>query len=163
MNYKAILDRAKSRKKHLQQTVRHLDKLPANIVDQWFHEADTKAFTEVDCLECANCCKTTGPLFTSKDIDRISKYLKLSPQQFVDQFLQLDEDNDYVLQSIPCKFLDESNYCKIYSVRPRACAEYPHTSQTGIKGIMDITIKNALICPAVAKVFDEIEIKLQKK
>ena len=46
-------------------------KTPKNIdyVMQDLHEAE---FKKTDCLECANCCKTTGPLFTSADIERIA-------------------------------------------------------------------------------------------
>jgi Fe-S-cluster containining protein len=68
----------------------------------------------------ANCCKTTGPLFTSADIERISKHLRQKPQQFIEQYLRvIDEDQD--LQSVPCSFLNSDNSCFIYDVRPKAC------------------------------------------
>jgi len=66
-------------------------------VDTLLHEAHENAFACIDCLQCANCCKTTGPLFTDKDIERISKHFKLKPQQFISQYLRMDEENDYVL------------------------------------------------------------------
>ena len=53
----------------------------------------------------------------------------MKPQQFTEQFLQLDEENDYVLKSVPCTFLDADNYCSIYEVRPKACREFPHTDR----------------------------------
>ena len=59
-----------------------------------------REFKKTDCLECANCCKTTGPLFTSADIERISKHFKQKPQQFIDAYLRIDEDKDYVLKSM---------------------------------------------------------------
>jgi Fe-S-cluster containining protein len=90
---------------------------------QDLHDAE---FKKTDCLKCANCCKTTGPLFTSADIERVSKYLKQKPQQFIEQYLRIDEDQDYVLQSVPCNFLDNENACMIYEVRPKACREFPH-------------------------------------
>lgn len=160
MIYTKVIERARSRKRQIQQVVKRLSNCSSREVDAIFHEAHEAAFTEVDCLKCANCCKTTGPLFTSKDVERISRHLKISSQEFIRQYLNIDEDNDYVLQSTPCKFLDESNYCSIYSVRPRACAEYPHTNRSGMKGIMELTYKNAMICPAVAKMFEEIEGKI---
>lgn len=67
-------------------------------------ELHEDVFAHTDCLTCANCCKTTGPLFTQSDIERISKYLKLKPQQFIETYLRVDEDKDYVLQSVPCTF-----------------------------------------------------------
>ena len=103
-------------------------KTPKNLdyVMQEIHEAE---FKRTDCLHCANCCKTTGPLFTSADIERIAKHLKQKPQQFIDQYLRIDEDHDYVLQSVPCTFLGADNACFIYDVRPKACREFPHTDR----------------------------------
>ena len=77
-------------------------------------ELHDREFKKTDCLKCANCCKTTGPLFTIADVERISKHFRQKPQQFIDQYLRIDEDNDYVLQSVPCTFLDAENYCMIY-------------------------------------------------
>jgi Fe-S-cluster containining protein len=54
----------------------------------------------------------------------VSKYLKQKPQQFIEQYLRIDEDQDYVLQSVPCNFLDNENACMIYEVRPKACREF---------------------------------------
>jgi Fe-S-cluster containining protein len=104
------------------ETKKYFDKLkkktPKNLdyVMQDLHDAE---FKKTDCLECANCCKTTGPLFTSADIERISKSFRQKPQQFIEQYLRIDEDNDYVLQSVPCTFLDHENACMIYEVRPK--------------------------------------------
>ena len=78
------------------KTPKNLDYLMQDI-----HDAE---FKKTDCLECANCCKMTGPLFTSADIERISKHLRQKPQQFIEQYLRIDEDQDYVLQSVPCSF-----------------------------------------------------------
>jgi hypothetical protein len=131
-------------------------------VDQLFHDAHETVFQEIDCLACANCCKTTGPLFTSKDVERIAAHLKMKPGEFTEKYLRMDEDRDYVLQRVPCAFLLDDNRCSIYEVRPKACREYPHTDRRDIQGIMDLTYKNALICPAVARIFELIEAELSK-
>ena len=88
-----------------------------------------EVFECTDCLKCANCCTTTGPLFTDKDISRIAKHLRIKPFAFTQQYLRIDDDRDYVLKSVPCTFLEEDNYCSIYEVRPKACREYPHTDR----------------------------------
>ena len=121
---------------------------------QELHEAE---FKKTDCLKCANCCKTTGPLFTAKDIERISKHLKLKPKQFTEQFLLLDEDNDYVLQAVPCTFLGADNYCSIYEVRPKACREFPHTNRKKFQQITNLTLKNVAICPAAYNIVEEMK------
>jgi Fe-S-cluster containining protein len=73
-------------------------------------------------------CKTTGR-FSLLPIERIAKHLRQKPQQFIDQYLRIDEENDYVLKSVLCAFLDSQNYCMIYDVRPKACREFPHTDR----------------------------------
>jgi hypothetical protein len=94
-----------------------------DYVMQDLHDAE---FKKTDCLKCANCCKTTGPLFTSADIERVSKYLKQKPQQFIEQYLRIDEDQDYVLQSVPCNFLDNENACMIMRLDQRHVVNF-HT------------------------------------
>ncbi len=76
-------------------------------------EAHEEVFNEVDCLKCANCCKTTGPLWTSKDIDRVSKSLRMKAVDFESRYLKMDEDGDMVLQKTPCAFLGSDNFCSI--------------------------------------------------
>ncbi|WP_283642462.1 YkgJ family cysteine cluster protein [Croceibacter atlanticus] len=135
------------------KTPKHLDSLMVEL-----HEEE---FSRTDCLDCANCCKTTGPLFTNKDIERISKKFKQKPQQFIDQYLRIDEDNDYVLQSVPCTFLDAENHCLIYDVRPKACAEFPHTDRKKFQQISNLTIKNVGICPAAYNIVEEMKKRIK--
>lgn len=134
-----------------------LKKKPPRDLDyrmQALHDAE---FRRTDCLQCANCCKTTGPLFTDADIERIAKHLKLKPQQFIDQYLRVDEDRDYVLQNLPCTFLDAENYCMIYEVRPKACREFPHTDRKKFQQITHLTLKNVAICPAAYNIVEAMK------
>ncbi|MCI4667661.1 MAG: YkgJ family cysteine cluster protein [Bacteroidia bacterium] len=126
-----------------------LDVLVADIHDE--------VFEEIDCLECANCCKTTSPLFLDKDIDRIARHLGMKPSDFVEQYLHIDEDNDYVLNVAPCPFLGPDNYCSIYEARPKACREYPHTNRKKFVQILNLTLKNTEICPAAYKVVEQLK------
>ena len=134
-------------------------KAPKNL-DYVMQELHDNEFKKTNCLHCANCCKTTGPLFTTADIERISKYLRVKPQQFMAQYLRVDEDNDYVLQTVPCAFLDQDNTCFIYEVRPKACREFPHTDRKKFQQISNITLKNIPICPAVYNIVEEMKKKL---
>ncbi len=124
-------------------------------------ELHEEEFSRTDCLQCANCCKTTGPLFTQKDIGRISKDFRMKPGDFVDTYLRLDEENDYVLQQVPCPFLGDDNYCGIYDQRPKACREYPHTDRKDFHKISSITIKNTSICPAAYNIVEEMKKRLK--
>ena len=131
-------------------------KTPKNL-DYLMQDLHDNEFKKTDCLTCANCCKTTGPLFTTADIERIAKHLKLKPQHFISQFLQIDEDNDHVLQKVPCTFLDSENACLIYDVRPKACREFPHTDRKKFQQITDLTLKNIAICPATYRIVEEMK------
>ncbi|UMY65859.1 MULTISPECIES: YkgJ family cysteine cluster protein [unclassified Flavobacterium] len=134
-----------------------LRKKPPRNLDYVMQELHDAEFQRTDCLSCANCCKTTGPLFTEADIERIAKHLRLKPQQFIDTYLRVDEDGDRVLQSVPCTFLDAENYCLIYEVRPKACREYPHTDRKKFQQITHLTLKNVAMCPAAFNIVEEMK------
>ena len=139
----AIL-KQKEHKKFLE----NLKKKPPKNLDYIVEEIHEAVFEKIDCLQCANCCKTTGPLFTPKDIERIAKHLKMKVADFEEKFLRTDEDQDQVLQNLPCWFLNEDNSCTIYEVRPKACREFPHTDRKKIYQINNLMLKNTVICPA---------------
>ena len=159
--YANYLSNAIQEKELLKKTFQRLKSKKNNEVDDLFHQLHTKAFQKMDCLACANCCKTTSPIFRDVDIKRIAKHLRLKENQFIKSYLKMDEENDYVLQSSPCSFLDDDNTCSIYEFRPLACREYPHTDRKNMFQILDLTLKNTLVCPAVAKISSEIASKIQ--
>ena len=143
----------KVNKKKIEQFARMRDK----ELDSLFHDLHEEVFEEIDCLKCANCCKTTSPIFRDVDIKRLSKRLKVSTGHFIEQYLHLDEEHDYVLNSSPCTFLMADNTCAVYEDRPLACREYPHTDRKKMKQILKLTLKNTEICPAVARIFERIK------
>ena len=151
-----VLQKQKEHKKLLDG----LKKKPPKNLDYVVMETHEEVFEEIDCLSCANCCKTTGPLYVEKDIERISKHLRMKPADFEAKFLRVDEDNDNVLQNLPCFFLNEDNTCSIYEVRPKACREYPHTDRKKIYQINNLTLKNAVICPATFTFLEKLKTKL---
>ena len=111
----------------------------------------------MDCLTCANCCKTTSPIFLQTDISRIAKYLGIKAMDFQSEYLNLDDEDDFVLKKAPCPFLQSDNTCEIYEVRPKACREYPHTDRKRMDQILDLTLKNASICPAVDRILSRLD------
>ena len=138
-----------------------LKKKPPKQLDYLMQELHVDEFERTDCLECANCCKTTGPLFTDKDIQRISKHFKLKEQKFIETYLKIDEENDYVLQSVPCIFLGTDNYCSIYEVRPKACREFPHTDRKKFHQISNLTLNNVAICTAAYNIVEEMKKRIK--
>ncbi|MBX7127657.1 MAG: YkgJ family cysteine cluster protein [Cyclobacteriaceae bacterium] len=146
-------NRSADNRKYL-QSLRRLD---PRKVDDAFHEQHEAVFREIDCLNCANCCKTTSPIFYQTDIERLAKSLRMKPGEFIERYLRIDEDKDYVLKSSPCPFLGPDNYCSVYEARPRACREYPHTDRKKMVQIMDLTHKNTLVCPAVLEMVERLK------
>lgn len=134
-----------------------LKKKPPKNLDYVMEELHEAEFQKTDCLQCANCCKTTGPLFTNADVERVAKHFRLKPQKFIAQYLKVDEDNDHVLQQVPCSFLGADNYCSIYDVRPKACREFPHTNRKKFQQISNLTLKNIAICPAAFNIVEEMK------
>ena len=134
------------------QTLSHLKKSNPKNMDNQFHILHDEVFEEIDCLTCANCCKTTSPIFYESDIDRVAKALKMKSGKFIETYLHKDDDNDYVLNSTPCPFLSFDNKCMVYDSRPRACREYPHTNRKRMHQILKLTLKNTQVCPAVHEI-----------
>lgn len=154
---KLAKDKAPINKKFFQK----LKLKPPKDLDYLMADLHEETFKKTNCLSCANCCKTTGPLFTTADIERIAKHLKLKPQAFINQYLRIDEDNDYVLQSVPCTFLVQDNACFIYEVRPKACREFPHTDRKKFHQISDLTMRNVAICPAAFQIVEKMKEKIK--
>jgi len=151
-NDQSSLDTAKLAIHATKKVFRKMKQAKPNDLDQKFHKGHESEFKKMDCLSCANCCKTTSPIFRDADIRRISKHLRIKEGKFISDYLRMDEEQDYVLKSSPCSFLDNDNSCSIYDVRPLACREYPHTDRKNMFQVLEITAENSLICPAVARI-----------
>jgi Fe-S-cluster containining protein len=132
----------KTRRKDLQE-----------IVDK----AHNAAFEKIDCLDCAGCCKTISPTFEPEDIRRLSKHLGVKPKVFIERYLEMDEDGDFVHHGAPCPFLKGDNKCSVYEARPEACRGYPHTGDKQFRSIIDITLQNTLYCPAVFEIVESLK------
>lgn len=137
-----------------------LKKRQQKRLDPLMQDLHEQEFAKTDCLECGNCCKTSSPIVTEKDIQRIAKYVRMKEVDFVSKYLERDGDDFYVMQTVPCVFLDTDNSCFIYDVRPKACKEYPHTNRKKFIQITDLTLKNIEICPAAYSIIQELKKKL---
>jgi Fe-S-cluster containining protein len=142
-------ERTKAYKGFLQRT--HKNDVIYKLPD--LHE---EAFEKVDCLSCANCCKNFSPRFKTPDIKRISKVVGMRESVFIDTYLRIDEEGDYVLISRPCPFLGENNFCSIYEDRPSDCKRFPYTDEDVFIKKQALTLKNASFCPAVYFVIEKL-------
>lgn len=157
MEYEKELKIAAVEAKANKKLTNRLHKLKSKRLDEEFEALHNKVFEEIDCLKCANCCKTTSPIFRNVDVERIAKRLRMSAANFEIQYLKRDDEDDLVLKTAPCSFLNADNTCSIYEDRPLACKEYPHTNRKRMDKILPLTLRNTLVCPAVSTIFERFK------
>lgn len=145
--------KSKERKKIYKQYLQRANKNTVLKQLPGFHE---EAFDKVDCLQCANCCKNFSPRFKTPDIKRISKLLRMRESDFIETYLKVDEDGDYVANTAPCPFLGADNYCSIYEDRPSDCRRFPYTDEDVIIKRQPLTLKNSSFCPITYYVLERL-------
>lgn len=145
--------KAKERQKLYKNMLARADK---NKVLRQLPDLHEEASAAVDCLQCANCCKNYSPRFKTPDIKRISKHLGLRESVFIDTYLRVDEDGDFVVKSSPCPFLGADNYCSIYDERPSDCRRFPYTDEDVILKRQPLTLKNSGFCPITYYVLEKL-------
>ena len=122
-----------------------------------------EVWQEVDCLSCANCCKTMTPTFTPTDIKRIAAHLNTTPKEFKENWLRYDKkDNDWLNKLNPCQFLNlKTHKCNIYEVRPADCAGFPHLTKKKMVDYVHVHKQNVELCPATYKMVEKMQALLQ--
>lgn len=164
MDLKKFKRTAARKKKDLTEFLQKLDKIVPEDMPKLVAETDKQVWKEVDCLSCANCCKTMTPTFTKKDISRISNHLGMKPKEFVEKWLYKEEDSgDWVNKSQPCQFLNKDNKCSIYEVRPKDCVEFPHHNKKPFDLYNDTFIGNVTRCPATFLLTQRLKKKIEEE
>ena len=97
---RTLSKQAKDKQKEHKTFFIKLRKKTPKKLDSVMEKLHKSEFEKTDCLQCANCCKTTSPIFTTKDIERISKSFRIKTRHFIDTYLILDADSDYVLKTL---------------------------------------------------------------
>jgi len=134
----------------------YLQRADKNTVLKQLPDLHEEAFSKIDCLQCANCCRNFSPRFKTPDIKRISKHLKMRESDFIETYLKVDEEGDYVAKSLPCPFLGSDNYCSIYDQRPSDCHRFPYTDEDVIIKRPLLTLKNSSFCPITYYVLEKL-------
>ncbi len=150
----------KSREKQ-KQFRSFLDRADKNKVLKELPRLHEEAFEKIDCLQCAACCKNYSPRFKTPDVKRISKHLGMKESVFIETFLKVDNEGDFVVKSAPCPFLGADNFCSIYENRPSDCARFPYTDEDVIIRRRQLTLKNSTFCPITFYVLDQLTTKLK--
>ncbi len=134
----------------------YLHRVDKNKVLKQLPDLHEEAFSKVDCLQCANCCKNYSPRFKTTDVKRIAKHLQMKESVFIDTYLKVDEDGDFVVNTKPCPFLGADNFCSIYEERPSDCQRFPYTDEDVIYKRQQLTLKNSTFCPITYYVLEKL-------
>lgn len=148
-SFKSFKIKAGKHKKTLRGFLTRLKNKYPKGLDYLAATIDKEVWKEVDCLACANCCRTMTPTFTTEDINRIAAHFKQTPDQFKKKLLYKDKDGDWMNKQTPCQFLDlKTNHCSIYSIRPSDCAGFPHLTKKKMVDYIHVHQQNIEYCPA---------------
>ena len=139
-----------------------IEKNPPRGLDKIAFQVDKEVWEEIDCLTCANCCKSMTPTFTKKDISRISAHFNQTQAEFKEKWLYQDKKGDWT--KTPCQFLDKkTNMCSIYEIRPADCAGFPHLAKKKMVQYIDVHKQNVEYCPATYKMVEKMQTLFAKK
>jgi Fe-S-cluster containining protein len=150
------------KKRSLSAFLDKFDELMPTDMAELVTAADAAVWHEVNCMECANCCKKMTPTYSKADIDRISTHLGMTRREFRDKWLRKDESGDWMNKTQPCQFL-EDNKCSIYEVRPKDCAEFPHHNKKPFDAYNETFKNNLPYCPATLSLVDKLKKVIEKE
>jgi uncharacterized protein len=125
--------------------------------DEWVRQYASIIEPQINCLECANCCKKLEPGIDLKELETLADKKQLTINQFKQQYIAFDGDT-YYLNTKPCIFLN-GNACGIYHQRPSACQEYPHLNKSDLKHRYTFW-DNYTKCPIVFNIIEAIKAKM---
>lgn len=108
---------------------------------------------QIDCTQCANCCRLATAVVTERDAARLARHLRLSLAQFLADYTVESQEEGRILrrsEETGCVFL-EGTACTIYDARPDACQRFPHVVRGAgsIASRMWQFVDRATYCPIV--------------
>jgi Fe-S-cluster containining protein len=122
---------------------------------------------EIDCTQCANCCRVATVKLTPRDVERLAKALRISREKFLAQYAMDSEEEGIILrrdEATGCIFLN-GNECTVYDDRPDICQRFPHLvrGQGSIASRMWEMIDRACYCPIVYNSLEAFKEELKFK
>lgn len=163
MDIPLFIRKAQMHKGTLTAFLQKLDHIVPEDMPRVVAEEDQKVWSQIDCTQCAHCCKTMTPTFTAADLKRISAHLGTTPQAMKAKWLKQDDSGDWVNRDTPCQFLQPDNRCGIYEVRPKDCAEFPHHNKKPFDAYNQTFINNIIHCPATYELVSQLKKRVESE
>jgi Fe-S-cluster containining protein len=124
------------------------------------HDLADRISAQIDCTQCANCCRETTTPLDEKETERLAAALGLTVPDLQANYLQFEKDyGGYWYLPAPCPML-EGNLCRVYRARPDSCREYPHL-HNDFRAASISRINNTFICPIVFNVVQQMKVALR--
>ncbi|HLK20050.1 MAG TPA: YkgJ family cysteine cluster protein [Bryobacteraceae bacterium] len=115
---------------------------------------------QIDCTECANCCRVTETGITERDIAKLSKFIGVSHNEFMRDYTMQASDGELILKrdSNGCVFL-KGNLCSVYEGRPHNCQNFPHLvrGEGSIASRMWEFVDRTTYCPIVYNWMEKVK------
>ncbi len=128
-----------------------------DFVERQFRKVAQEIEGQIDCRQCAECCRVPEVEVTERDASKLARFLGLTEKQFKDKHIARDEDGVAILRRVPgadgvvaCEFL-AGNDCTVYEARPANCERFPHVVRGAgsIQSRMWQFVDRATYCPIV--------------
>lgn len=108
---------------------------------------------QIDCTQCANCCRVATAKVTERDVERLAKFLRVKPARVLADYIVESDEEGHVLRrdkESGCVFLS-GNECTVYDARPESCQRFPHVvrGNGSIASRMWEFVDRACYCPIV--------------
>ena len=163
VNLRSFKQKVRHHAASMKRFLGRVEKKPPRGLDILAEEIDAAVWKEVDCLSCANCCKSMTPTFTTTDIKRIANHFEMTPAQFKEKYLEFDKkEGDWMNKKQPCQFLDlKTHFCSIYEIRPADCAGFPHLKKKKMTEYIHVHQQNISYCPATFKMVEKMQERLR--
>jgi uncharacterized protein len=159
----SLIKKNSKQKRNLLRFLRGLTHRKVTNLDAKARALTTEAFTKIDCLSCANCCKTMQPTWKKVEITRVAHHLGMSYKEYFDKYLVVEE-GDIMNKNAPCQHLAKDNTCSIYDIRPNDCKGFPHTQNRDFKLYISGThIQNMDYCPITVHVIEGLFNKVMEE
>jgi Fe-S-cluster containining protein len=158
VNLRSFKKKVSHTKRSFRKFLTKLEKTPPKGLTNLTIALEKEVWQEVDCLSCANCCKTMTPTFNKADLKRISAHFGQTVEEFQKQWLYKErkKDGDWLNKKQPCQFLNlQDNKCSIYAIRPADCAGFPHLPKK-LKDYVHVHKQNIEYCPATYRLVEKM-------
>lgn len=164
VNLRSFRQKVRYHKKALRRFLTKIEHNPPGGLDKLTAATELEVWKEIDCLSCANCCKTMSPTYTKTDVKRIAAHFSQTPDEFIKKWLYKDRSKDLLNRSEPCQFLNlKNNKCSIYDIRPADCAGFPHLPKRKMIDYIHVHKQNIEYCPATYKMVERMQEALGSK